>query len=89
VEGVKQEYCVAHRVMIEQYGFQSTFMVSAGLKLLSALPVFPLLGMVRDDVQRDSTGHVICRAECEFETEDVHQTLLVDDPIEQSHNRVH
>mmetsp|Transcript_15599 Transcript_15599/g.47073 ORF Transcript_15599/g.47073 Transcript_15599/m.47073 type:complete len:476 (-) Transcript_15599:190-1617(-) len=76
-------------VMIEQYGFQSTFMVSAGLKLLSALPVFPLLGMVRDDVQRDSTGHVICRAECEFETEDVHQTLLVDDPIEQSHNRVH
>lgn len=43
MEGVKQEYCVAHRVMIEQYGFQSTFMVSAGLKLLSALPVFPLL----------------------------------------------
>mmetsp|Transcript_10910 Transcript_10910/g.32698 ORF Transcript_10910/g.32698 Transcript_10910/m.32698 type:complete len:477 (-) Transcript_10910:470-1900(-) len=45
-------------LMIQKYGFQHTFLITAGLRTLSFLPIVPLLALVKDDLHRDVAGHV-------------------------------
>ena len=44
--------CCACRLLIEKYGFERTFVITAGIKSLSFLFLVPMLGLVPDGVCR-------------------------------------
>lgn len=40
------------RLLIERFGYQNTFLLTAGLKLIAYLPLLPLLAFVDDGIFR-------------------------------------
>lgn len=48
-------------VLIHHYGFQHTFLITAGLRAISFVPLLPLLALVEDEVHRTADGHVTSR----------------------------
>lgn len=68
---VQTDLLVACRLLIERYGYQTTFLITAALKAVAYVPLIPLLTVVDDGIGRFSCGWKRSQQEADEESDEI------------------